>query len=96
MSTPPLLDRGTTVRIRVEIRDPSDVLANPDAITCEILNPSGSTYSAATAMTNSSTGVFLLDQQTLENDATGIYTLVIRSTVNSFTSLLRDDGFTLE
>lgn len=96
MYAAPNLDRGTAVRIRAEIRNSQDVLANPDSITCQILSPTGSTYMTATSMTNSSTGVFLLDKQTLEADPTGLYTVIIRATSNSLTSLLRGDGFVLE
>ena len=96
MSAPPLVDRGTALRIRTEIRDANDALSNPDTITCEIIGPSGSTYSSATAMTNSSTGVFLFEKQTSESDPTGIYTIIVRATSNNLTSLVREDGFTLE
>jgi hypothetical protein len=92
----PILDRGTAVRIQVEIRNQLDALTNPDTITCEILGPTGSTYSSALGMTNSSTGVFLLDKQTAESDPTGFYQVVIRSTYNSLTTLLKQDGFSLE
>lgn len=96
MASIALLDRGTAVRIRAELRDATGALANPDTITCEIVGPSGGTYMTATAMTNSSAGVYLLDKQTLESDPTGIYEVVIRATTNSLTSLLRQDSFTLE
>jgi hypothetical protein len=96
MSTPPSLDRGTAIRIRAEIRDSNDALSNPDSITCQILNPAGTTYLSATSMTLSSVGVYLFDKQTSETDASGLYTVIIRATTNSLTSLLREDGFTLE
>jgi uncharacterized protein YfaS (alpha-2-macroglobulin family) len=92
----PSLDRGTAVRIETQIRDWSETLVDPDTITCQIISPTGSTYMTATAMTTSSTGVFLIDKQTQENDPTGLYTIVIRATSASLTSLLREDGFTLE
>jgi uncharacterized protein YfaS (alpha-2-macroglobulin family) len=90
------LDRGTAVRVTTETRDASGILTNPTTITCEIIGPSGTTYSAQTAMTNSSTGVYLLDKQTAESDPIGIYEVVIRATTNSMTSLVRQDSFTLE
>ena len=96
MNAAPLLDRGTVIRIRTEIRDTNDALANTDTITCQIMGPTGGSYMAATGMTNSSTGVYLIDKQTLEADPTGLYTVIIRATSNSLTSLLKEDGFTLE
>jgi hypothetical protein len=96
MYAAPNLDRGTAVRIKVEIRDANDVLANPDTVSCQILGPTGTSYSAAAGMANSSTGVYFLDKQTSEIDSTGLYTVIIRATSNSLTSLLRGDGFVLE
>jgi hypothetical protein len=96
MYAAPNLDRGTAVRIRAEIRDANDVLANPDTVSCQILSPTGTSYTAALGMTNSSMGVFLLDKQTAESDPTGLYTVIIRATSQSLTSLLKGDGFVLE
>jgi len=92
----PTIDRGTTVRVQAEVRNAANVLTNPASITCEIIGPTGTTYMAATSMTNSSAGVYLFDRQTAENDPTGIYDIVIRATSASLTSLLKEKGFVLE
>lgn len=92
----PSLDRGTAVRIEADIRNAAGTLANPDTITCQIFNPSGATYLAQTAMTNSSAGVFLIDVQTSESDPSGLYSVTIRATLNSLTTLLNDQAFRLD
>lgn len=92
----PTLDRGTALRITVNIKDGAGTLTNPGTITCEIMGPTGATYTAAAQMTNSSTGVYLLDVQTAVSDTTGLYEIIVRATSNSLTSLFRDTGFKLE
>lgn len=96
MGAPAQLDRGTTVRIQVDLRNVSDVLTNADTVSCEIIGPTGTTYMSATAMTNSSAGVYLFDRQTSESDPTGPYEVIIRATSASLTSLLREEAFRLE
>lgn len=93
---PSTLDRGTTVRLEAHVRNAAGELENPASITAEIIGPSGSSYSGPTSMTNSSTGVFLLDKQTQESDPTGMYEIIIRATSGGFTTLLRQDSFKLE
>lgn len=95
MAAPSILDRGTTVRIQAEIRNAANVLTNPDTITVQILDPSAADYQSTTAMTNSSTGVYLFDKQTDESDTAGIYEIIIRATSASLTSLIREKGFQL-
>jgi len=90
------VDRGTTIRLVSYVKNMSDVLADAATITCEIIGPTGGTYMTESAMTNSSTGVYLFDKQTLEADTPGIYEIIVRSTSNSFTSLVRFNGFKLE
>jgi len=90
------VDRGTAIRIEAQTRNSANVLIDPATITCQIIGPTGSSYFSQTAMTNSSTGVYLLDVQTSESDAAGLYEVIIRATSNSLTSLLRTDGFRLE
>ena len=93
---PATLDRGTTVRITAEVRNAANTLADPATITCELIGPTGGTYLAATAMTNSSVGVFLLDRQTAESDPQGLYEAIIRATSAGLVSLLRVEAFKLE
>lgn len=96
MAAPPTLDRGTTLRVTAETRNAAGTLTNAASITCEIIGPTGTTYMAATSMTNSSAGVYLFDRQTAEADPSGMYEIIIRATSDSLTSLLREYGFKLE
>ena len=93
------LARGTAIVLGVQVRDPTQIPAvftDPTSITVTLLNPDGTTYQAATAMTQQDIGIYSYVRQTSTSDPVGAYAARITAIAGSNTVItLYDVAFVL-
>ena len=85
-------EAGTALRIITEIRNVSNVLADPDSVKVSIIDPADVLKVTQATMTKDSTGVYHYDYQTSASDSVGLYTIKIYSVSGALTSIEKDNA----
>ena len=85
--------RGSTVRLKVNIYDASGALYDPDtSVKVSVTDPDGTEKLTATDMTKESTGKYYYDWQTASDYTIGAYKQKVTSVDGSKTSIEIDDA----